>query len=149
LCRRELPVSAFRIRTRANPKPRSHCRECETATSRSNYLAKPIETRKAATRRWEREHPDAVRLQVVRGRCRKAGVPEEAIPAVAAILASDPKCAICGRRASEIGRPHAIDHDHGTGKVRGILCEPCNMGLGKFGDDPNRLEAAANYLRHG
>ena len=39
-----------------------------------------------------------------------------------------------------------IDHDHGTGNVRGVLCHACNVSLGLFGDDPVRLRRAADYL---
>jgi hypothetical protein len=39
-----------------------------------------------------------------------------------------------------------VDHDHKTGKVRGILCHKCNIALGLIGDDPARARALANYL---
>lgn len=57
-------------------------------------------------------------------------------------------CAICGTVEwnGRHKRPH-VDHDHKTGRVRGILCSECNTGLGKFKDDPTILEAALAYLR--
>lgn len=53
-------------------------------------------------------------------------------------------CAICGKAAGN--RKLAVDHDHLTGEVRGILCLLCNTAIGKFGDDPERLILAALYL---
>lgn len=53
------------------------------------------------------------------------------------------KCPIC--RSSLGEKPH-VDHDHMTGAIRGILCFNCNAGLGKYGDDPERLVRAAQYL---
>lgn len=56
-------------------------------------------------------------------------------------------CAICG--LDEWPGKHnvpRVDHDHKTGRVRGILCDHCNFGLGKFKDDPARLIAAVRYL---
>jgi hypothetical protein len=55
-------------------------------------------------------------------------------------------CAICGVHQSEFDKSLAIDHDHVTGKVRGLLCILCNTALGKFKDDKNLLSAAIRYL---
>lgn len=54
-------------------------------------------------------------------------------------------CAICETKVDYFRL--SIDHCHGTGKVRGILCAKCNRGLGGFNDQPELLEKAARYLR--
>ncbi len=57
-------------------------------------------------------------------------------------------CAICGADDPRNKRDHfAIDHDHETDEIRGLLCQGCNTGIGLLGDDIERLEAAAAYLR--
>ncbi|SRR6266478_3293906 len=56
-------------------------------------------------------------------------------------------CAICG--SEDIGRRLDIDHDHETGQVRGLLCSNCNIGLGKFKDNPELLRKAIVYLQQG
>lgn len=58
-------------------------------------------------------------------------------------------CAICG-----VGPAEVVDHDHGhcpgpvsCGRcVRGIICDDCNQGLGRFHDDPERMREAAEYI---
>jgi hypothetical protein len=57
------------------------------------------------------------------------------------------KCAICGAPDSCKGTDRLlVDHDHRTGKVRGLLCSPCNTVLGLVDDESGRLVSAAAYL---
>lgn len=62
-------------------------------------------------------------------------------------------CAICRQpetatRGGQV-KMLAVDHDHRSGEVRGLLCQRCNIGLGQFQDDPELLEAAFSYMRGG
>jgi hypothetical protein len=57
------------------------------------------------------------------------------------------RCAICGAHQSEIKVSLHVDHDHETGKIRGLLCGSCNRMLGIAKDSIGRLEAAIAYLR--
>ena len=70
---------------------------------------------------------------------------------LAMLLSQGSVCAICDReerRQQPIGKRRlSVDHDHETGQIRGLLCSDCNLGLGKFGDDPDTLLRAVEYLR--
>jgi hypothetical protein len=54
-------------------------------------------------------------------------------------------CAICQKPPKE-GTFLAVDHNHITGKIRGLLCWRCNSSLGKFNDDYMLVRRAADYL---
>jgi len=68
------------------------------------------------------------------------GIPESELERFIEAKASE-ECIICGLPAQ------VVDHDHATKRIRGSLCQRCNMGLGQFRDDPELLELAAMYLR--
>jgi hypothetical protein len=62
------------------------------------------------------------------------------------VESQDGRCAICRADHPGTKKDWCIDHDHTTGKVRGILCFWCNCGLGHFKDNLASLAAAISYL---
>ena len=64
----------------------------------------------------------------------------------ATVAAQGARCALCGGDDPKSrGRWH-VDHDHVTGKVRGLLCGSCNRGIGYLRDDPELLAMAAQWV---
>lgn len=73
------------------------------------------------------------------------------------LRSQDYRCALCRIPDVAIERrggckatkavPFDVDHDHITGKVRGLLCQPCNSGIGVLGDNQSGLERALAYLK--
>lgn len=57
------------------------------------------------------------------------------------LKAQEGKCALCRSEA-----PLHVDHCHKTKKVRGLLCQACNTGIGKLRDDPDLMRRAAEYV---
>lgn len=70
---------------------------------------------------------------------RRYGLVDEDVAAM--VEAQGGSCAIC-----QVKPAAHVDHDHATGEVRGILCFTCNVGLGNFDDEPDRLLLAHRYL---
>ncbi len=111
----------------------------------------PAEKRKAYMRRYREKHPekwDDNRRRFLYGLGRAEYQ--------ALYTAQGGRCAICAaqREIARYGRGQnaprkdviCVDHDHATGRVRGLLCHDCNNGLGRFADSPERLAAAIAYL---
>ena len=63
------------------------------------------------------------------------------------LLAQNNRCAICNK-PFDLSNPKSIhiDHDHSTGKIRGILCRDCNIAIGIFKDNPEYAYNASIYL---
>jgi hypothetical protein len=91
------------------------------------------------------EAPKRERAQIVRRmREREYGVTHAEF--VALLAAQGGVCAICGN-GNQSGRQLAVDHDHATGRPRGLLCTRCNPMLGYARDDIAVLQAATEYLK--
>lgn len=56
------------------------------------------------------------------------------------------KCAICFATRSKNGKALAVDHDHSTGLIRGLLCNECNTSLGLMQENSAALQRAIDYL---
>lgn len=57
-------------------------------------------------------------------------------------------CAVCQHPEEEFG-VLSVDHDHETGQVRGLLCQPCNLALGLLQERPEVIDAASAYVSRG
>jgi len=75
---------------------------------------------------------------------RQYAITEETYAAI--FKKQDGRCAIC--RCQQHYQRLAVDHDHKTGMVRGLLCVHCNRGLGRFFDSSLRLRNAAAYIEN-
>lgn len=141
-CHTDKPRSDFYAEAKKRDGLRSECKTC-SASRRRAWRAENLEHERAYRRSWYAENAAKVNDQIRQRRFGLApGQYEEMLEAQGG------RCAIC--RSTETGAAHktafAVDHDHRTGQVRGLLCDPCNRGLGLLGDDPVRLVKAAAYL---
>jgi hypothetical protein len=152
--RRKDPVQAQKNRDavkkwqKANPEKAS-------AASRAWREANPDRV-KALNNAWRaKQTPEALseydRKQYRRYRrahylISKFGITEDQYETM--IIAQDGHCATC----PQIDLPEqrlAVDHNHKTGKIRALLCDKCNRGIGYFDENPTHLRAMADYLeRH-
>lgn len=111
------------------------CYECgEPATPNRTGLCKVHQTE--YERAWRASNKESTRAAQIRYRY---GV--EAVSIDAMLAEQGGLCAICRTNPAT-----HIDHCHDSGSVRGILCPPCNKGLGHFEDNEERLMAAVAYL---
>ena len=119
---------------------RKYCRPCVREYDRA-WRAKDPDKRRAIdaarSRRWRRANPEKAREQLLR---QLYGLTPERF--VEILHAQGDVCAICEKPSTD----YCVDHCHETNRVRGILCRPCNIGLGQFRDDPDLLLVAAHYV---
>lgn len=144
LCKATKPLSDYHKNRRGRDGLQPRCKACAIAVAKAHHEANP-EPRKAYVKKWQAEHPDRRRKAAHKSKLKQYALTPGEYDAMFA--RQDGRCAIC--RTTESGRDHrvlSVDHDHGTGKVRGLLCVGCNRGLGFFRDDPESLAAAMRYL---
>lgn len=106
------------------------------------YKCKPCN--QIVKKAWEDAHRDHMRVRYRKADLRRYGMTPEMFAEM--LAAQGDGCAICGSPDDKGGRGLHVDHCHETKTVRGLLCGPCNRGLGMFQDSPERLAKASDYL---
>jgi hypothetical protein len=140
---KHLKAYALQYAAEHRERCRRHCRT-SWAKFREKYVAQKRrhyhEIRLDPARRTlEKERRARIRLL-----CRY-GLTGEQYDAL--LAAQSGGCAICSTTAGTKSNPTLhVDHDHRTGKVRGLLCQNCNTAIGAFQDDPALLRRASAYL---
>jgi len=120
----------------------------DTLREKSRIFARdnPEKVREMAIK-WRRKDPERYKERLrIYNRKSHYGLTDEQFNIL--LEKQNNSCAICKTPFIEdIKKRGSVDHDHETGKVRGLLCVTCNLGLGAFRDDPMLLESAVGYLK--
>lgn len=129
-----------------------HCPECDTTkplgdfyldTTKGWYSRRCKACTIAAADRWRRANPEKVaRSQRNSALRRNYGLTENDLNGM--LASQRQRCKICCVTITI--KSLVVDHDHETGKLRGLLCSQCNRGLGLLKDDPAVIRSAIRYL---
>lgn len=134
-CGGEKPESEFYKRC-GRDTLHNWCKKCFCACNRKNLSS------------MKEENPGRVRkMNSIRARKLNYGLSKEAYANL--LTEQEGRCALCGEEFSSLNNKRKIhvDHCHVTGRLRGLLCFSCNVGLGNFKDSKMRLLLAIRYLQ--
>jgi hypothetical protein len=131
-CKKLLPVDSFFKDSNKKDGLQCYCKQC----------------RSSKVRDWKKANPEAYK-SINRKAQIKAKYGMSYADFDSFLNKQEHKCAICGTyNPNHISSQWRIDHCHNTGKVRGLLCSSCNLGLGHFKDSIEVLVSAINYLQN-
>ena len=122
-CNKTKSVEAFPKNVTTSDGYGAYCKPCHNLTSRENRRINHGNRGYHLKRRYGITQEDFDRL----------------------VAGQEGKCAICQTLPSGI-KPWHVDHNHATGKIRGVLCHHCNTGLGNLKDNVAVLKRAIAYL---
>jgi len=127
------------------------CKVCEVEKNISDFYTGRKDCKdckNAAARQWRKDNPENVERHLVRMRARtkerRYGITQEQFDQM--LIDQNNKCKICSNVFKSSKDTH-IDHCHSTNKVRGLLCNGCNMALGQFMDKTDIMGMAIKYLQ--
>lgn len=124
-----------------------YCKECNSIKQRA-YYEKAKTVRLAKSKKWAEANRERAREQSRRSHLKRTyGITLEQYNEL--LEAQGGCCAICGKSAEAEGRALAVDHDHQTGEIFGLLCWFCNHKFISKVRDPEKYLNAAEYLKKG
>jgi hypothetical protein len=121
-------------------RPMGQCRDCRRVARRAWYLTH-TDAAKGYSAKWKAANRSRWRDAMRKSR---HGIAYGTYDTM--LAAQHGGCATCGA-PPPVDKALHVDHDHDTGRIRSLLCDRCNRGLGFFLDQPVLLERAAHYLR--
>jgi len=140
-CEEILPASAFNKSNRRDGY-QTYCRSCHNKMQREKYNSDPEAKLKRQIRENRRKNRDPLIARKAELK-RLYGITWDDY--VKMLKEQGEVCAIC-KEECRIKKMLSVDHDHKTGKVRGLLCNGCNTSLGRFKDSTILLQRAIDYL---
>ena len=151
MCKTNKSLSEFYEDARRKDGYWPSCKPCTLASrARSNKRVKERDPdgwrkrQRAYQNAYKARHPERVKAYYhKRNVVKKFGLTPEQYSAL--LSAQGGVCVICGTPPTE-KRRLAVDHDHATGKVRGLLCGRCNLTIGALEEDTKLLDRAKAYL---
>ena len=152
LCLVVKPLHLFAKRTASTDGTDYRCLECHSTATAEYRARNPEKVRDTHRRFMERNRTSILERRRDTDRDRTFGLTTGEFDKL--LKSQSGVCAICGLpetrksiRLDGTTQPLCVDHDHRTGRVRGLLCSKCNCGIGYFNDDPNLTVAATAYLK--
>jgi hypothetical protein len=137
-CQEFKPLTAFAKCSKRTDKLQPWCKKC-----RADYNRVYSRETQRGKRRYGAMTPEQRRLRKV---AFSYGVDGETYARM--LREQNGVCALCKKPETMRNRENlCVDHDHATGRVRGLLCQKCNQGLGYLGDTVESLEAAIAYIK--
>lgn len=143
-CKKDLPISMF---NKANRRDgfQTYCRNCHNTMQREKYSKDPMAKVKRQIRAGRRKDKDPL----VQRRAELKRLYSITLEDYVKLFSKqNGVCAICFEEC-KTRKSLSVDHNHVTGKVRGLLCNRCNRAIGMFNDDPAILERAKKYIIKG
>ena len=128
-CNWALPLSEFRVQKKPFFRVHTSCKKCQIKKVNKRRKENPIKTERQ-NRKYRLRHV--------------FGITENRYNDL--YIEQGGRCAICGIHQSKTYQRLGVDHCHKTKKIRGLLCNNCNIGIGHFNDNLDVLANAIKYI---